>query len=98
MSAKKNFPLRIDPKLYEILERWAADEFRSVNAHLEYLLRDAAYRAGRLPGGRQPANRTAASGPDANEPSEPDTGNPSSNSRMAPGQPDNPPPSGNDRS
>ncbi|RKN80681.1 hypothetical protein [Paenibacillus ginsengarvi] len=54
MSGKKNFPLRIDPKLYEILERWAADEFRSVNAHLEYLLRDSAHRAGRLPGGRQP--------------------------------------------
>ncbi|MEF3305068.1 hypothetical protein [Paenibacillus sp. GYB003] len=52
MSGKKSFPLRIDPKLYEILERWAADEFRSVNAHLEYLLRDAAYRAGRMAGGR----------------------------------------------
>ncbi|MBD2866865.1 MULTISPECIES: hypothetical protein [Paenibacillus] len=54
MSAKKSFPLRIDPKLYEILERWAADEFRSVNSHLEYLLRDAASKAGRLPGGRYP--------------------------------------------
>ena len=51
MSAKKSFPLRIDPKLYEVLERWAADEFRSVNGHLEYLLREAAHRAGRLPGG-----------------------------------------------
>ncbi|PYI53941.1 hypothetical protein [Paenibacillus flagellatus] len=54
MSAKKSFPLRIDPKLYEILERWAADEFRSVNGHLEFLLREAALRAGRLPGGRVP--------------------------------------------
>jgi hypothetical protein len=50
MPPKKSFPLRIDPKLYEILERWAADEFRSVNAHIEYVLRDAVYRAGRLPG------------------------------------------------
>ncbi|WP_019536420.1 hypothetical protein [Paenibacillus ginsengihumi] len=49
MAPKKNFPLRLDPKLYEVLERWAADEFRSVNAHIEYLLRDAASRAGRLP-------------------------------------------------
>jgi hypothetical protein len=53
MSAKKSFPLRIDPKLHEILERWAQDEFRSVNGHIEYLLREAAYRAGRLPGSRQ---------------------------------------------
>ncbi|MFD0868079.1 Uncharacterised protein [Chlamydia abortus] len=48
MAPKKNFPLRIDPKLYEVLERWAADEFRSVNGHIEFLLRDAAMRAGRL--------------------------------------------------
>jgi hypothetical protein len=48
MSVKKSFPLRIDPKIYEALERWASDEFRSVNAHIEFLLRDAARRAGRL--------------------------------------------------
>ncbi|GAB7389062.1 toxin-antitoxin system HicB family antitoxin [Bacillaceae bacterium] len=61
MGKKKNFPLRIDPELYKILERWAADEFRSVNAHIEYLLRESARRAGRLPGaakkGEQDANR-----------------------------------------
>lgn len=49
MPPKKNFPLRIDPKLYEVLERWAADEFRSVNAHIEYLLRESARKAKRLP-------------------------------------------------
>jgi hypothetical protein len=48
MSEKKSFPLRIDPKIYEVLERWASDEFRSVNAHIEFLLREAAKRAGRL--------------------------------------------------
>lgn len=48
MAAKKQFPLRLDPKLYEALERWAADEFRSVNSHIEYVLRDAVRRAGRL--------------------------------------------------
>jgi hypothetical protein len=48
MAIKKSFPLRIDPKIYEALERWASDEFRSVNAHIEFLLRDAARRAGRL--------------------------------------------------
>jgi hypothetical protein len=49
MGSKKNFALRLDPKLYELLERWANDEFRSVNGHIEFLLREAASRAGRLP-------------------------------------------------
>ncbi|WP_143416110.1 toxin-antitoxin system HicB family antitoxin [Geobacillus sp. E263] len=48
MAKKKSFPLRIDPALYEVIERWAHDEFRSVNAHIEFLLREAAKRAGRL--------------------------------------------------
>ncbi|NMA69308.1 MAG: hypothetical protein GX958_07810 [Desulfitobacterium sp.] len=45
---KKRFALRLDPKLYNVLEKWAADEFRSVNAHIEFLLREAARKAGRL--------------------------------------------------
>lgn len=49
MAPKKNFALRLDPKLYEALERWAEDEFRSVNSHIEYLLRESMQRAGRLP-------------------------------------------------
>ncbi|GEN34763.1 MULTISPECIES: hypothetical protein [Aneurinibacillus] len=49
MSQKKKFLLRIDPKLYEALEGWAADEFRSVNTHIEFLLREAVRKAGRLP-------------------------------------------------
>ncbi|ATW26048.1 toxin-antitoxin system HicB family antitoxin [Candidatus Formimonas warabiya] len=48
MAPKKSFPLRISPELYEVLERWAADEFRSVNAHMEFILRTAAAKAGRL--------------------------------------------------
>ncbi|MCS7460238.1 hypothetical protein N0M98_08795 [Paenibacillus doosanensis] len=55
MAPKKNFALRLDPKLYEILERWAADEFRSVNGHIEFLLREAAAKSGRLPGPRPSA-------------------------------------------
>lgn len=46
--AKKQFPLRIDPKLYHVLKKWADDEFRSMNSHLEFLLREAAKKAGRL--------------------------------------------------
>ncbi|TYR79351.1 toxin-antitoxin system HicB family antitoxin [Priestia megaterium] len=48
MAKKKSFPLRIDPELYKVLERWAQDEFRSVNGHIEFLLRDAARREGQL--------------------------------------------------
>ncbi len=48
MSKKKNFPLRIDPALYEVLQSWAKDEFRSVNGHIEFLLREAAKKSGRL--------------------------------------------------
>ncbi len=45
---KKGFPLRIDPKLYEALEAWAKDEFRSVNSHIEFLLRESVKKAKRL--------------------------------------------------
>lgn len=37
--AKTHYALRLDPKLYDSLERWGADEFRSVNTHIEFLLR-----------------------------------------------------------
>lgn len=49
MPNKKSYPLRIDPKVYEALKVWAQDEVRSLNGHLEYLLRDSLRRAGRLP-------------------------------------------------
>ena len=52
MSERKRFLLRLDPKLYETLERWAADELRSVNAQIEMLLREQTQRAGRLPADR----------------------------------------------
>jgi len=52
MTAKKSFLLRMNPKLHEVYETWAADELRSVNAHLEFILRDAAVRAGRWPGSK----------------------------------------------
>lgn len=48
MAKRKAFLLRIDPKLYSAIERWAADELRSVNAQIEFLLRQALRRAGRL--------------------------------------------------
>lgn len=44
--AKKSFPLRLDPALYAALERSAAGDFRSVNAQVEVLLREALARRG----------------------------------------------------
>lgn len=44
---RKNYPLRISPELYAALERWAADDLRSVNAQIEYLLTQNVRKAGR---------------------------------------------------
>jgi hypothetical protein len=41
MAARKQFLLRVDPELWKELEKWAADELRSVNAQVEWVLRDA---------------------------------------------------------
>lgn len=49
MNQRKRFLLRLDPRLYDVLERWAADDLRSVNAQIGMLLREQAQRAGRLP-------------------------------------------------
>ena len=47
MAEKKPFLLRVDRSLLEAYQRWAADELRSVNGQLEFVLRDALRRAGR---------------------------------------------------
>lgn len=49
MPAKKSFPLRLDADMLSALRRWSEDEFRSVNGQIEYLIRDALRKAGRLP-------------------------------------------------
>ncbi len=62
---RKSYPLRIDPEVHAALERWAADELRSVNAQIEFLLRDAVVRAGRLkPAGDSTSSETGAGAPD----------------------------------
>ena len=48
MAQRKAFPLRLDPAVYEALQRWADSELRSVNAQIEFLLRGALRDAGRL--------------------------------------------------
>lgn len=47
MESRKSFLLRVDPKLWRELERWAADELRSVNGQVEWILREALRRRGR---------------------------------------------------
>jgi hypothetical protein len=59
MSQKKRFLLRIDQELYDVLEKWAADEFRSVNAQIEFLLKSAAKKAGRYPKSRSKNKETS---------------------------------------
>lgn len=47
MAKKKAFVLRVQPEIMESLEKWAADDFRSVNGQIEYLLNEALKKAGR---------------------------------------------------
>jgi hypothetical protein len=61
MSEKKRFLLRLDGEVYDALERWAAEEFRSVNSQIEYMLRQALARAGRLPQKRKDSEGPAIS-------------------------------------
>jgi hypothetical protein len=48
MNEKKKFLLRLDADVYNALEKWAADELRSANAQIEFLLKDAVRKAGRV--------------------------------------------------
>jgi hypothetical protein len=62
VAERKNVLIRLDPKVYDALARWAGDEVRSTTAQIELLLRESLRRAGRLPSdvgemprwGRQP--------------------------------------------
>jgi hypothetical protein len=51
VTDRKSFLLRVDPKVHQALERWAADELRSLNAQIEFLLRKALKESGRLKNG-----------------------------------------------
>ncbi len=56
MAKKKPFPLRIDEDTWDALKRWSDDDLRSVNAQVEFLLREALRRAGRLPKPKSPGD------------------------------------------
>jgi hypothetical protein len=47
MAGKKNFVLRIDEEIYKALEKWAGDEFRSVNGQIEWIIDRALKESGR---------------------------------------------------
>ncbi|MCC8339030.1 hypothetical protein LMJ38_24240 [Streptomyces sp. R1] len=59
-SRRKQVLLRLHPQLYDLLARWAADELRSTNAQIEFVLRSALAEAGRQPGTQRPGVRPAA--------------------------------------
>jgi hypothetical protein len=54
---RKQVLLRMDPDVHDALSRWAADEYRSVNAQIEMLLRQALVSAGRMPKSARPLPR-----------------------------------------
>ena len=49
MSKKKPFALRLSPELMEAIEKWAADEFRSTNGQIEWMLNETLKKEGRQP-------------------------------------------------
>ena len=56
MAERKSFLLRIDASVLEAMQRWANDDLRSLNAQIEFVLRDALRRTGRTP--RPPGDET----------------------------------------
>ncbi|HEX8377045.1 MAG TPA: Arc family DNA-binding protein [Pedobacter sp.] len=53
MAEKKSFALRIDAETMKAIEKWAADEFRSVNGQIEWILNDSLKKAKRLKSGKE---------------------------------------------
>ena len=60
MVERKAYPLRISAEVLDSVQRWADDELRSLNAQIEYLLRDALRRQGRLKARPEPADAEPA--------------------------------------
>ncbi|GAA5154955.1 MULTISPECIES: hypothetical protein [Amycolatopsis] len=70
MAERKKILLRLDPAVHDALAKWAADELRSTNAQIEFLLRRALAEAGRLPrdvGRMRPRGRPRKSEGDEDE-------------------------------
>lgn len=56
MAEKKAYPLRINAEILSATQRWADDELRSLNAQIEYVLREALRKSGRLKPSQQQSN------------------------------------------
>lgn len=57
MAKRKQYPLRIDPVVWDAIQKWAADDMRSANGQVEFILREALRKAGRLPQKNEPEQR-----------------------------------------
>ena len=62
MAERRPFLLRLDPRTLDALQLWAADDLRSLNAQIEFLLRRALQESGRLPREAGKARRDAGTG------------------------------------
>lgn len=58
MADKKAFPLRVNEQVLAAVQRWAEDDLRSLNAQIEYLLREALLKSGRLKPRKPPPAET----------------------------------------
>ena len=65
---RKPMLLRVDPQVHAALTKWAADDLRSTNAHVEWLLRQALLKAGRLPPTQGPTLGVVPATPDSTPP------------------------------
>jgi hypothetical protein len=65
VADRKSFLLRMDPAVLEALQRWANDDLRSLNAQIEFVLRDALKRVGRAPRQLEGRDRPPADGTSA---------------------------------
>ena len=63
MAEKKAYPLRMSAQVLDAVQRWADDDLRSVNAQIEFLLREALRKNGRLPRAMPPADIDSAEPP-----------------------------------
>jgi len=70
-AERKPMLLRVDPQVHAALTKWAADDLRSTNAHVEWLLRQALIQAGRLPPAKGATLGVVPDTPDATQPGVP---------------------------
>ncbi|GGK57524.1 Arc family DNA-binding protein [Rufibacter glacialis] len=65
MAEKKSFALRMNAEMMKAVEKWAADEFRSTNGQMEWIIQEALKKAGRLPPPKPPAQAEEPPAPEA---------------------------------